>query len=189
MAQAAENDGFAHYVREHFADFLEQWSSEPSASLDTSGTDNDARFDYLEQVAAAASSYAAAGLCCSCRANALRAHTSCPQCKTMRDDDRTTLYVDFQHLEQHSVELADAIVSEFYYLEAQLRVALHGVMSRHHPEAVMADKEYTVSFYNMSTLLRVRDMKSDCVGKLLRHAPLSVARRRPPHQPCTIPTR
>jgi DNA replication licensing factor MCM6 len=89
----------------------------------------------------------------------------------MRDDDRTTLYVDFQHLEQHSVELADAIVSEFYYLESQLRAALHGVMSRHHPEAVAADKEYTVSFYNMSTLLRVRDMKSDCVGKLLRRAP------------------
>ena len=86
----------------------------------------------------------------------------------MRDDDRNTLYVDFHHLEQHDILLADAIAGDYFYLEDTMRAALRLLMQRHHPEHVSDDKEFYVSFYNMSSLYRVRDMKCDCVGRLIR---------------------
>lgn len=85
----------------------------------------------------------------------------------MRDDDRNTLYVDFHHLEQHDILLADAIAGDYFYLEDTMRAALRLLMQRHHPEHVSDDKEFYVSFYNMSSLYRVRDMKCDCVGRLI----------------------
>ena len=97
-----------------------------------------------------------------------RSHPRRPQCKQMRDDDRNTLYVDFHHLEQHDILLADAIAGDYFYLEDTMRAALRLLMQRHHPEHVSDDKEFYVSFYNMSSLYRVRDMKCDCVGRLIR---------------------
>jgi len=86
----------------------------------------------------------------------------------MKNDERNTLYVDFAHVHQQHATLADFIVLEYHFLEDELRTGLRNVMCRHHANYSTDDKDFYVSFYNMSTLLRVRDMKSNCVGKLVR---------------------
>ena len=46
------------------------------------------------------------------------------QCNEMKSNERTTLYVDFSHVQDHNTELADAIEADFHYLEPFLRQAL-----------------------------------------------------------------
>lgn len=84
----------------------------------------------------------------------------------MKLDERTTLYVDFRHIESTDQSLADAITAEYHYLEDELRSAVRNIMRKRYPEYATEEKEFFVNFYNTSALLRVRDMKSDRVGKL-----------------------
>ncbi|EOD29724.1 hypothetical protein EMIHUDRAFT_233634 [Emiliania huxleyi CCMP1516] len=81
-------------------------------------------------------------------------------------EQRTTLYVDFRHIESTDQSLADAITAEYHYLEDELRSAVRNIMRKRYPEYATEEKEFFVNFYNTSALLRVRDMKSDRVGKL-----------------------
>ena len=50
----------------------------------------------------------------------------------MRDTERTTLFVDFQHLAAHDSELADAVKEQFHYLEPHLRLSVAKVMGQLH---------------------------------------------------------
>lgn len=138
-ARDLSEDQFAHTVREHFEEFLQQFSSELSGGVSSIGsTDPDAAGrDYIEQ------------------------------CKVMKNDDRTTLFVDYTHVEHHNSDLAKAIAEDFYYLEPFLRKALAHVARQEHPGYYTEDKEFFVSFFNMSSLLCVRDLKSDKVAKLV----------------------
>ena len=46
------------------------------------------------------------------------------QFHAMKETERTTLFVDFQHLASHDSELSDAIKEQFHYLEPHLRVGI-----------------------------------------------------------------
>lgn len=129
-------DQFAHSVREHFEEFLTQFTSEVIGASSTDPNTPDR--DYIEQ------------------------------CKVMKNDDRTTLFVDYMHVEHHNADLAKAVAQDFYYLEPFLRKALANVAKQEHPGYYTEDKEFFVSFFNMSSLLCVRDLKSDKVAKLVR---------------------
>ena len=61
------------------------------------------------------------------------------QFNMMRDTERTTLFVDFQHLAAHDSELADAVKEQFHYLEPHLRLSVAKVMGQLH-EAYAQEK-------------------------------------------------
>ena len=44
-------------------------------------------------------------------------HDYLDQCRQMASNERSTLYVDFRHVQQHQSDLADAIQAEYYHFE------------------------------------------------------------------------
>ena len=114
------------------------------------------------------------------------------QCNAMRETERTTLFVDFQHLSSHDSELADAVKEQFHYLEPHLRASVGKVRGVHvctHPspwsaffaesrvsvapqvmirlhEAYAADKDFHVSFFNLPHLCAIRELRTDKIGAL-----------------------
>ena len=93
------------------------------------------------------------------------------QALNMKNEEHTTLYVDFRHVLQHDPTLAEALQLAFYRYEQFLRKGVQ-VFIRSIPETAQyvqgeqGDKEFFVSFYNMTTVERVRDLRTDKIGKL-----------------------
>ena len=123
----------------------------------------------------------------------------------MKQNERTTLYVAFQHLQAHNMELADAIQGEFHYLEVQLRVAIFNVMANLHPQYATEDKEFHIALFNMPSLSCIRDLKTSKIASLVRWvharsgrgawgkgrprmAPTAKARTPPPPEPAAATT-
>ena len=92
------------------------------------------------------------------------------QCNEMKSNERTTLYVDFSHVQDHNTELADAIEADFHYLEPFLRQALKNLMKREHEEYATDDKDFWVCFFNMQTQLNIRDLKTAKIARLMSFA-------------------
>ena len=88
----------------------------------------------------------------------------------MKSNERTTLYVDFSHVQDHNTELADAIEADFHYLEPFLRQALKNLMKREHEEYATDDKDFWVCFFNMQTQLNIRDLKTAKIARLMSFA-------------------
>ena len=86
----------------------------------------------------------------------------------MKQNERTTLYVAFQHLQAHNMELADAIQNEFHYLEVHLRVAVFNVMANLHPQYATEDKDFQIAVFNMPSLACIRDLKTSKIASLVR---------------------
>ena len=95
---------------------------------------------------------------------------ACSQCKEMANNERNTLYVDFQHVEDYRYELADAIEADYHYLDPFLRQALKNLMRREHEEYATDDKDFWVCFFNMSTQLHIRDLKTAKIARLMSFA-------------------
>ena len=93
------------------------------------------------------------------------------QAYSMKNDEHTTLYVDFRHVLQSDPTLAEALQLSFYRYEPFLRKGVQSFI-RSIPDTAQyvvgehGDKEFFVAFYNMTTVERVRDLKSDKIGKL-----------------------
>ena len=93
------------------------------------------------------------------------------QAFSMKNDEHTTLYVDFRHVLQSDPTLAEALQLSFYRYEPFLRKGVQAFI-RSIPETAQyvvgehGDKEFFVAFYNLTTVERVRDLKSDRIGKL-----------------------
>ena len=93
------------------------------------------------------------------------------QAMSMKNEEHTTLYVDFRHVLQSDPTLAEALQLAFYRYEPFLRKGVQ-VFIRSIPETAQyvqgeqGDKEFFVSFYNMTTVERVRDLRTDKIGKL-----------------------
>jgi len=94
-------------------------------------------------------------------------HDYLEQITVMRNDERTTLYIDFQHMSGYNSELADAIIDDYFYVSKFLQLALRDTVAREHPTYNAGDKEFYVAFYNLPTKLAVRDLKSNVVSKLI----------------------
>ena len=65
------------------------------------------------------------------------------QCDALRDSEKSTLFVDFQHLQAHDPELADAVRDNFHHLEVHLRLSICKVMAMLH-EVYAMDKTFQV---------------------------------------------
>eukprot|EP00937_MAST-01D_sp_MAST-1D-sp2_P004520 g4520.t1 len=89
---------------------------------------------------------------------------------SMKQHDTTTLYVDMAHIIQHDVQLFDAIESEHSRLEPYLREAVRSFVRAQDAEYVLAgdrgEKEFFVSFYNMRTVNKIRELRTDKIGQL-----------------------
>ncbi len=91
------------------------------------------------------------------------------QLSLMKENDRTTLYVDYQHVLRHRQVLADAISDHYFRLEPYLMQAVKGLMARRHPENKeddRGDKVFFVSFHNFPEVEPIRAMKTIKIGQL-----------------------
>ena len=96
------------------------------------------------------------------------------QVNHMKAADLTTLYVDMSHVMQHDIMLFDAIECEFSRCEPFLREATRNFVRALDPEYVLAggergdsvEKEFFVSFYNMRTVSKIRELRTDKIGRL-----------------------
>ena len=88
----------------------------------------------------------------------------------MKQNDTTTLYVDMSHVMQHDIMLFDAIECEFSRCEPFLREATRNFVRAQDPEYVLAgdrgEKEFFTSFYNMRAVSKIRDLRTDKIGRL-----------------------
>eukprot|EP01098_Paradermamoeba_levis_P001301 TRINITY_DN11474_c0_g1_i1.p1 TRINITY_DN11474_c0_g1~~TRINITY_DN11474_c0_g1_i1.p1 ORF type:complete len:194 (+),score=66.70 TRINITY_DN11474_c0_g1_i1:29-583(+) len=98
------------------------------------------------------------------------------QIAEMTKRDLTTIFVDFSHLLDYQQELAEPIEEQFYRFEPFLRQAVEKVVRKFHPpsfssaaeEAENANtKDYFVSFFNLPFVLKIRDLRSDKIGRLI----------------------
>eukprot|EP00667_Euglena_gracilis_P003045 EG_transcript_3049 len=82
---------------------------------------------------------------------------------------RSTILVDFQHLADYDELLADAIADKYFRLEPYLKSAISSVATRHVRGASLDGQEWKdiwVAFFNLPKVLKVRDLKTQFVGKL-----------------------
>lgn len=97
--------------------------------------------------------------------------------------DLSTIYVDYQHLlTQENGILASAITEQYYRFLPYLEKGLRHVIKRHEPSLLrrstrVADDEvdstssvarvFQISFYNLPTVHRLRELTADKIGTLL----------------------
>lgn len=89
----------------------------------------------------------------------------------MREEDRTTLYVDFKDLVAHDPGLAELIQGHYYRFEPFLRQALHEAAKQQliQSEGAAVELEENtlwLGFYNLGTVLKLRDIRSSRIGQL-----------------------
>ena len=84
--------------------------------------------------------------------------------------DRTSMDVDFAHLSTWNSDLAQKTQDYHFRLEPYLRKAVQNFMSHHQREFVTSPegvpREFWVSFYNLPTAIKLRDLKTEEIGKL-----------------------
>lgn len=91
------------------------------------------------------------------------------QVAVMRQNDRSTLYVDYLHLESQDYILADAIKGNHYRYDNYLRKAIQNFVRKVDPLYVQeegGDREFWVGFYNLSETCKIRELKTDHIGQL-----------------------
>eukprot|EP00743_Colponemidia_sp_Colp-15_P004628 GILK01004988.1.p1 GENE.GILK01004988.1~~GILK01004988.1.p1 ORF type:complete len:834 (+),score=187.07 GILK01004988.1:48-2504(+) len=98
------------------------------------------------------------------------------QADLMRSNDKQTLYVDFAHIGRfqgdqsfNPADLAAALEDEYYRYEPFLRKAVQNFITKLHPQYA-TDKEFFVAIYNMPNIERLRDLKTDKIGRLMSFA-------------------
>lgn len=144
-------DTTAEQVRESFRHFLETFKEEPaSGSPDPDGDGTGRQPTYLEQV------------------------------RSLRDQERTTVFVDFTHLLRADEILAGAIGEQYMRFLPYIRRALLDIVGQYIPEylylnahsastttAGLTPRDFNVSFYNLSLVSGIRDLRTQKIGRLL----------------------
>ncbi|GBG72984.1 hypothetical protein CBR_g12702 [Chara braunii] len=87
----------------------------------------------------------------------------------MRSNGKTTLFVDFEHIASFDHDLRDIVIDEYYRYEPAFKRAVQLFMSRYFRSYAEEDggKEFYLSIYNLPTVLRLRDLKTEEIGKLV----------------------
>ncbi len=93
------------------------------------------------------------------------------QLQHMKDGEKTTLYIQWEHLVDYDVELAQSIQDNYHLLEPYLRKALQNLVRTHIEsysvsEGDQSEKEFWVAFCNLTTLDKLRNLKTERLGKL-----------------------
>jgi len=118
--------------------------------------------DFLESFSSIQDGY-------SSQSNNQPVHDYMHQLVNMQTNDRTTLYVDFQHIVDYKQILADSIAQHYYRVEPYLMQAVKGLLSKHLPEHKDDDrgeKSFFVSFHNFPECEAIRTLKTVKVGQL-----------------------
>ena len=102
----------------------------------------------------------------------------------MREHDVHTLFIDFEHLvKAEGGTLAEAIVSMYYRFLPFLNTALHNMIYKLEPSFFTSthntrtgsstattrptEKNFALAFYNLQNISKIRDLKTDRIGKLI----------------------
>lgn len=88
----------------------------------------------------------------------------------MRDQEESTLFVDFTDIQASDMHLADSICANYLRLEPFLKHAVARLVRNVEPgyaDASGKPKEYWVSFFNLTTIRKLRDMKTENIGQLV----------------------
>ncbi|RMZ55529.1 hypothetical protein APUTEX25_000112 [Auxenochlorella protothecoides] len=92
------------------------------------------------------------------------------QLGVLRERDLTTLSVDFEHLSLYDQTLAVNVAEAYYRLEPFLKTALAAFVRQHldiyAEQEDGSPKEFWVSFYNLEQGDRLRELRSNKIGKL-----------------------
>ncbi|KAJ1479284.1 MCM2/3/5 family-domain-containing protein, partial [Baffinella frigidus] len=90
--------------------------------------------------------------------------------KAVAARDRTTLEVDFQHLQQFDDELAERVSQDYYRIEKWLAEALKRFTKKAIPSqdqaSVASQTLWALSFYNMHDSVKLRALKTERIGCL-----------------------
>lgn len=82
----------------------------------------------------------------------------------MKQNEFTTIYVDFEHVVDFNDYLGSVIKEQYYRVLPFLREALRSFVLELHPDYSKDDKdqdrEFHVAFFNADTQLRIRDLNT-----------------------------
>lgn len=138
-------------VQLRFMDFLESFSVHDLGAADATDTTGSGVDRNGEEVSAAEVVYGG-------------------QVRFMKENERSTLFVDFTHVLRKDHTLADAIMEEYYRYTPYLHKAVQNFVRKVFPEYVTEekgdDREFFVSFYNLPKVDKVRSLRTENVGKL-----------------------
>ena len=93
------------------------------------------------------------------------------QIASMINDAKSTIYVNFKHLQLYNQELSEVIEQDYYRFESYLRSGVFEIVSSQNNQIVYdvekGSKQFFVSFYHMPRIERIRAIKSAKIGKLM----------------------
>ena len=93
------------------------------------------------------------------------------QLQQMQDVQKTTLYVNWEHLLDYDLELAQFIADHHHRVEPYLKKALQNLVRTHIEHYSMnegdkSEKEFWVGFYNLANIDKLRHLRTEQIGKL-----------------------
>ena len=93
------------------------------------------------------------------------------QLQQMKDAEKTTLYVRWDHLVDYDLDLAQFISEHHHRVEPYLRKALQNLVRTHMEaysvsEGDLSEKEFWVAFYSLSNLDKLRSLRTEDIGRL-----------------------
>lgn len=93
------------------------------------------------------------------------------QLHQMKDQEKTTLYVNWEHLLDYDLELAQFIADHHHRVEPYLKKSLQNLVRTHievysKNEGDQSDKEFWVGFYNLAIIDKLRHLRTEQIGKL-----------------------
>jgi len=93
------------------------------------------------------------------------------QLNFMMQNNKSTVYVNFEHIVEVDHELAEAIELEFYRFEPYLRSAVRAIVAKDNEHYVYdvdkGQRHFFVAFYNLPCVDRIRSMKTEKIGRLI----------------------
>lgn len=93
------------------------------------------------------------------------------QMTDMIKHDKTTMYVNYEHLMEFDPELSEAIELEYFRFEPFLRRAVADFVGVEHRDYLhdvdKGTREFFVSIFNMPRVERIRGLKTDRIGRLI----------------------
>uniref|UniRef100_A0A0X3PHC8 DNA replication licensing factor MCM6 n=2 Tax=Schistocephalus solidus TaxID=70667 RepID=A0A0X3PHC8_SCHSO len=107
--------------------------------------------------------------------------------KELKQLERSTLSVNFEDLLMHDSRLASLIEDEYYRLYPFLCNAVKNFINDHVPDTLNSGRDFYVSFTDISTLNKIRELNAHQLGKLVKIR-AQVVRSHPVHPELTSGT-
>lgn len=90
--------------------------------------------------------------------------------EVMRNANQNTIMVQYRHLVEYNIALAEAIKSEYYRFLPFLEAAAQNFVKIYHPqyaENERGPKDFHVSFYGLPVVAQLRTLVTDKIGQLV----------------------